>query len=51
MNITKTTEPRPFGYADSSATPTDYHGVPTTTYTATADTGEEVATLAPYKAA
>ena len=45
MNITKTTEPRPFGYADSSATPTDYHGVPTTTYTATADTGEEVATL------
>lgn len=45
MNITKTTEPRPFGYADSSATPTDYHGVPTTTYTATADTGEEVATI------
>lgn len=45
MNITKTTEPRPFGYADSSATPADYHGVPTTTYTATADTGEEVATL------
>lgn len=45
MNITKTTEPRPFGYADSSATPADYHGVPTSTYTATADTGEEVATL------
>lgn len=43
MNITKTTEPRPFGYAGSSVTPTDYHGVPTTTYTA--------ATLAPYKAA
>lgn len=45
MNITKTTEPRPFGYADSSAAPTDYRGVPTTTYTATADTGEEVATI------
>lgn len=45
MNITKTTELRPFGYADSSATPTDYRGVPTTTYTATADTGEEVATI------
>jgi|GEM_PF-5280122 len=45
MIITKTTEPRPFGYADSSATPTDYRGVPTTTYTATADTGEEVATI------
>lgn len=45
MNITKTTEPHPLGYADSSATPTDYHGVPTTTYTATADTGEEVATI------
>lgn len=45
MNITKTTEPHPFGYANSSATPTDYHGVPTTTYTATADTGEEVATI------
>lgn len=45
MNITKTTEPRPFGYTDSSATPTDYHGVPTTTYTATAVAGEEVATI------
>lgn len=45
MNITKTTEPRTVGYADSSATPTDYRGVPTTTYTATADTGEEIATI------
>lgn len=45
MNITKTTEPYTFGYADSSATVTDYRGVPTTTYTATADTGEEVATI------
>ena len=45
MNITKTTEPRTFGYADSSATPADYRGVPTSTYTATADTGEEVATI------
>lgn len=45
MNITKTTEPRPFGHADTAGTATDYRGVPTTTYTATADTGEEVATL------
>lgn len=45
MNITKTTELHPFGYADSSATPADYYGVPTTTYTATAATGEEVATI------
>nr|DAV51530.1 MAG TPA: hypothetical protein [Caudoviricetes sp.] len=45
MNITKTTEPRPFGYAATAGTVTDYRDVPTTTYTATADTGEEVATL------
>lgn len=45
MNITKTTKPRPLSHADSSATPTDYRDVPTSTYTATADTGEEVATL------
>lgn len=45
MNITKTTEPRPFGYADSSAVPTYYRGVPTTTYTATAEDGEEIATI------
>lgn len=45
MNIAKTTEPRPFGYADATGNTTDYQGVPTATYTATADTGEEVATL------
>ena len=45
MNITKTTTPRPFGYADTTGHAADYQGVPTTTYTATADTGEEVATL------
>lgn len=45
MNITKTTESRIFGYADSSATPTDYRGVPTTTYTAIAEDGEEIATI------
>lgn len=45
MNITKTTEPRHFGYTDDAAEAADYRDVPTTTYTATADTGEEVATL------
>lgn len=45
MSITKTTEPRPFGYADSSATTTNYRDIPTSTYTATADTGEEIATI------
>lgn len=45
MNITKTTTLRPFGYADTNGAATDYQGVPASTYTATADTGEEVATL------
>lgn len=45
MNITKTTEPRPFGHAATDGSVTDYRDVPATTYTATADTGEEVATL------
>lgn len=45
MNITKTTKPRPFGYADTAGGTTDYRDVPTTTYTATAVAGEEVATL------
>lgn len=45
MNITKTTEPRHFGYADSNAVSADYRDVPTSTYVATADTGEEIATL------
>lgn len=45
MNITKTTKAIPFGYADSSAVPADYRGVPTTTYTATAEDGEEIATI------
>lgn len=45
MNITKTAEPRPFGHSDTTGTPANYRDVPTTTYTATADTAEEVATL------
>ena len=45
MNITKTTEPRPFGYADSNAVPADYRDVPTATYIATSDDGEELATI------
>lgn len=45
MNITKTTDPRPFGYANTDGTAADYCGVPTTTYTASAADGEEVATL------
>lgn len=45
MNITKTTTPRPFSHADITGVTADYQDVPTTTYTATADTGEEVATL------
>lgn len=51
MNIAKTTEPRPFGYADSDAVPADYRDVPTSTYTATADTGEEIATITVLDAA
>lgn len=45
MNIAKTTKTIPFGYADSNAVPTDYRAVPTTTYTATAEDGEEIATI------
>lgn len=45
MNITKTTKPHSFGHADTAGVTTNYRDVPTTTYTATADTGEEVATL------
>lgn len=45
MNITKTTAPRTFGYAGGTGAAADYHGVPTSTYTATAATGEEVATI------
>lgn len=41
MNIAKTTEPRPFDYAAGA----DYQDVPTTTYTATGDAGEELATI------
>ena len=45
MNITKTTKPRTFGHAAADGSATNYRDVPATTYTATADTGEEVATL------
>lgn len=45
MNITKTTAPRPLSHADTTGTIANYRDIPTTTYTATADTGEEVATL------
>lgn len=45
MNITKTTEPRPLSHAATAGTITNYRDIPTSTYTATADTGEEVATL------
>lgn len=45
MNITKTTAPRPLSHADTTGTITNYRDVPASTYTATADTGEEVATL------
>jgi len=45
MNITKTTDVIAFGHADTTGATTDYQDVPTTTYTATADTGEGVATL------
>ncbi len=45
MNITKTTEPRPLSHAATTGAVTNYRGVPTSTYTATADTGEEVATI------
>lgn len=45
MNITKTTDPRPLSHADIAGAITNYRDIPTSTYTATADTGEEVATL------
>lgn len=45
MNITKTTAPSPLSHADTTGTITNYRDIPTTTYTATADTGEELATL------
>lgn len=45
MNITKTTAPSPLSHADTTGTITNYRDIPTTTYTATTDTGEEVATL------
>ena len=45
MNITKTTKPRPLSHADTTGTITNYRDIPASTYTATADTGEEVATL------
>lgn len=45
MNITKTTKPSPLSHADTAGTITNYRDVPTTTYTATADNGEEIATL------
>ncbi len=45
MNITKTTAPRPLSHADTTGTIANYRDIPATTYTATADTGEEVATL------
>lgn len=45
MNITKTTKTQPLSHADTAGTITNYRDIPTSTYTATADTGEEVATL------
>lgn len=45
MNITKTTKPSPLSHADTTGTITNYRDIPTSTYTSTADTGEEVATL------
>lgn len=45
MSITKTTETRHFCHTATTGEGADYRDVPTTTYTATAVTGEEVATL------
>ena len=45
MNITKTTKPSPLAHADVAGVIASYRDIPTSTYTATADTGEEVATL------
>jgi hypothetical protein len=45
MNITKTTKPRTYGHVATDGSATNYRDVPATTYTATAETGEEVATL------
>ena len=45
MNITKTTKPSPPAHSDVAGVLASYRDIPTSTYTATADTGEEVATL------
>lgn len=45
MNITKTTKPSPLAHADVAGVIASYRDIPTSTYTATADTGEEVATI------
>ena len=45
MNITKTAKPLPLSHADTTGTIANYQDVPASTYTATAATGEEVATL------
>lgn len=45
MNITKTTKPSPLAHADVAGVIASYRDIPTSTYTATSDDGEEVATI------
>lgn len=45
MNITETTEPRTHGYVTADGEVVAYSGVPTTSYTATNDAGEELASI------
>lgn len=45
MNITESTEPRTYGYITADGQYAAYSGIPTTTYTASNDDGEELATI------
>lgn len=45
MNITEFTEPRTHGYISADGEEVAYSGIPTTTYTATTDDGEEAASI------
>lgn len=45
MNITKTTKTTTYSHCTEAGAPSDYRNAPTTTYTATSDDSEELATI------
>lgn len=45
MNITEIAEARTHGYVNADGEAVTYSGIPTTTYTATTDNGEELASI------